>query len=490
MALPAARSAGLPAIDANASGTLAGGSAEIDADVKAGSAVQLKATGRVPVSAGGALSLKVTGRADAAIANDALSVAGQRVTGRIAIDGSVTGSLQEPRVEGGATLSDGSFTDPLNGIRVTNIRGRLSGRGDTVTIDQLSAGTRNGGTIGVRGRIEVAPDRGFPGQLRIEASRAELVASDLMTAVANLNLDLTGPLTQTPRVAGRVDLVSLDVSIPDQLPVNIKPLPNMRHIDPPPAIRAQLALDAKAQRSAARAGPPFNAALDLTISAPNHIFVRGRGVDAELGGDLRLTGSSRDPVAIGAFDLRRGRITLIGQRIDFTRGRLTFAGDLTPDLDLVAETSAGDVTAKIAVSGPANQPTFDLSSEPTLPQDEVLSRLLFQKASGNLSGFQALQLAQAVSQLAGGAAGPDVFDRARRSLGLDSLDLTSGSGGGVAVGASRYINDRISVGVRAGAKTEDFAATVNIDVTRRLRVQGEIGADGRTSVGVGAEWEY
>ena len=120
----------------------------------------------------------------------------------------------------------------------------------------------------------------------------------------------------------------------------------------------------------------------------------------------------------------------------------------------------------------------------------MLSRLLFQKASGNLSGFQALQLAQAVSQLAGGAAGPDVFDRARRSLGLDSLDLTSGSGGGVAVGASRYINDRISVGVRAGAKTEDSAATVNIDVTRRLRVQGEIGADGRTSVGVGAEWEY
>ena len=402
----------------------------------------------------------------------------------------MTGTLGAPRLEGSATLAEGTFTDPIQGIRLTGLRGRVSGSGDTLTVDELSAATRNGGTLAVRGRVEIAPDSGWPGQLRIQASRAELLSSDVMTLVTDLDLDLSGPLARTPRVAGRVGIVTLDVSIPDQLPVNIKPLPGARHIAPPPAVRARLAAQAKAQAERRRAGPPFNATLDLAIAAPNRIFVRGRGVDAELGGDLRLTGTSRDPVAIGAFDLRRGRITLIGQQIDFTRGRLTFAGDLTPDLDLVAETSAGDVTARIAVSGPADRPAFDLSSEPSLPQDEVLSRLLFQKASGNLSGFQALQLAQAVSQLSGGAAGIDVFDRARRSLGLDSLDLTTGSGGGVAVGASRYISDRVSVGVRAGANPEDSAATVNIDVTRRLRVQGEAGADGRTSIGVGAEWEY
>ena len=458
--------------------------------MNAGTAVQVKATGRVPLAADGPLALRIAGRADAAIANATLSATGQRITGRLVLDGSVKGTVQRPLVEGSATLSDGSFTDPLQGVRLMNIRGRVSGRGSTVTIDNLSASTRNGGTIGIKGEVEVAPDRGFPGQLRITASRAELVSSDLATAVANLDVALSGALAQTPRIAGRVDLVSLDVTIPEQLPVNVKPLPNTRHIRPPPAIRRQLALDAKAKARAGKSGPPFNATLDLTIAAPNRVFVRGRGIDAELGGDLKLTGSSRDPVAIGAFELRRGRLTIIGQRIDFTRGKLSFAGDLTPDLDLVAETSAGDVTARVAVTGPANQPTFDISSEPALPQDEVLSRLLFQKASGNLSGFQALQLAQAVSQLAGGSAGPDIFDRARRSLGLDSLDVTAGAGGGVAVGASRYINDRISVGVRAGAKAQDSAATVNIDVTRRLRVQGEVGADGHTSVGLGAEWEY
>jgi translocation and assembly module TamB len=488
--LPATRQAGLPPIDVAASGQLGGGSATIEADMRAGSAVQVRVTGRVPLTADEALALNATGRADAALANATLGATGQRLTGRMVIDGSVAGTIGQPRIEGYATLSDGTFTDSLQGIRLTNIRGRVSGRGDVLTIDELTAATRNGGTIAVRGRVDVAPDRGWPGQLQINASRAELVSNEVITAVADLGLALSGSLAQTPQIAGQVNIVSLDVAIPDQLPANVKPLPGTRHVAPPPSVKARLAAAARAAQKERRAGPPFNANLDLTIRAPNRIFVRGRGVDAELGGDLRLTGTSQEPVAIGAFDLRRGRINLVGQRIDFTRGRLTFAGNLIPDLDLVAETRAGDVLARVAVSGPANGPSFDLTSEPALPQDEVLSRLLFQKATGSLSGFQALQLAQAVSQLSGGEAGPDVFDRTRRSLGLDSLDLTAGSGGGIAVGASRYINDRISVGVRAGAKPEDSAATVNIDVTRRLRVQGEAGMDGRTSIGVGAEWEY
>ena len=140
--------------------------------------------------------------------------------------------------------------------------------------------------------------------------------------------------------------------------------------------------------------------------------------------------------------------------------------------------------------GPANQPTFSLTSDPSMAQDEILSRILFQKASGGLSPFQALQLAQAVAQLSGGSAGPDVMDSARKSLGLDSLEVGTSSTGAPTVGGSRYISDKLSVGVRAGAKPADTAATVDYDITRRIKVKGEAGSDGRTAVGVGAEWEW
>jgi translocation and assembly module TamB len=382
----------------------------------------------------------------------------------------------------------------LKGIRLSGIEGQVTGRGDTLMIERFTAATRNGGTLSAVGRITLDPPAGFPAQIRLRANQAELLASEIVAAVANLDLSVEGPIMQQPRVAGRVDLVSMDVSIPDRLPTTIRPLAGTRHIAAPSQVRARLTAEQKAEAQARRgrvsAPSAFDAALDLTVAAPNRIFVRGRGVDAELGGDLRLTGSSKAPIAVGAFDLRRGWLTtVVGQRLDFSRGRLSFTGDLAPELDFIAQTQAGNVTAQVEVSGPATQPVFALTSQPALPQDEVLSRLLFAKPSGNLSAFQALQLAQAVAQLSG-EGGSDVFDRTRRALGVDSLDINTGAHGGSTVGASRYIGNRLSVGVRAGAKPEDSAATATIDVTRRLKVQGGIGADGRSSVGIGAEWEY
>jgi translocation and assembly module TamB len=409
------------------------------------------------------------------------------------LDADLGGTLGAPQIEGTATFVGGTFTDPLRGIRISGIEGQVTGRGDTLTIERLTAATRNGGTLSAVGRITLDPPAGLPAQIRLRAKLAELLASEIVAAVANLDLSVEGPLMKQPRVAGRVDLVSMDVSIPDRLPTTIRPLAGTRHIAAPPQVRARLAAQQKTEAQARRgrvSGPSiFDAALDLTVAAPNRIFVRGRGVDAELGGDLRLTGSSKAPIAVGAFDLRRGFTTVVGQRLDFSRGRLSFTGDLAPELDFVAQTQAGNVTAQVEVSGPATQPVFALTSQPALPQDEVLSRLLFAKASGNLSAFQALQLAQAVAQLSG-EGGSDVFDRTRRALGVDSLDINTSAHGGPTVGASRYIGNRLSVGVRAGAKPEDSAATATIDVTRRLKVQGGIGADGRSSVGVGAEWEY
>jgi translocation and assembly module TamB len=291
-----------------------------------------------------------------------------------------------------------------------------------------------------------------------------------------------------PRVAGRVNIITMNVSVPDRLPTTLRPLPGTRHVQPTPAAAARLAL-ARRQQAAASRGRPFSADLDLVITAQNRIFVRGRGINAELGGDLRLQGTSRDPVAIGAFELRRGRLDIVGRRIDLVRGRLDFTGDLTPSLDLVAETQAGDVTARIAVTGPATRPEFAFSSSPDLPQDEVLSRILFQRPSGGLSAGQALQLAQAVAQLSGGS-GNDTFESLRRSLGVDSLDINIGASGDPGVGVSRYISDNVRVGVRAGARPEESGVTVDVDLTRRLKAQGAVDAQGGTSVGLGFEVEY
>jgi translocation and assembly module TamB len=120
----------------------------------------------------------------------------------------------------------------------------------------------------------------------------------------------------------------------------------------------------------------------------------------------------------------------------------------------------------------------------------VLSRLLFAKASGSLTAFQAVQLAAALAQFSGAGAGIDAFEKMRKALGVDSLDLDAGGANGPTIGVSRYIMDGVSVGVRTGAKPDQTSVNVGVDVTRGVRVQSETSMDGKTSVGVGVEYEY
>ncbi|WP_374548038.1 translocation/assembly module TamB domain-containing protein, partial [Rhodoblastus sp.] len=491
LSAPQLRAAGVSAIGLRASGRLQGGRTTLNAAVSLPRGGTAQVDGSLPLDPSGAIDLTLRASLDAAVANVALADSGQTVAGRLTVDARAQGTMQKPQLSGTANLTNGAFDDPLAGVRFDRIAATLRARGEDIVVERFTAATRNGGNVSVSGTIRVAPDAGFPASLRVTGQNAELVSNDYVTAVASLALDLSGPLARRPRIGGRVAFDSIDVRVPDRIPASSRPLDDVRHVDPTPAARARLALEAKRKARQGRKGapPPFNADLNVTVSAPSRIFVRGHGMDAELGGELTVTGDLAAPATHGAFQLRRGAFTLAGKRLDFSRGNITFAGGVIPQLDFAAQTSAGDVAAQIAISGPADQPEFTFSSTPDLPQDEVISRLLFASASGGLSAVQALQLAQTVAEFSG-QGGPGVLEKMRRQLGVDTLDIQMGPDGNPRVGASRYISKNVNVGVRTGAKPTDNAVTLGVDVTKRLRVQGEAAADGSTSAGVGMRWEY
>ncbi|HUZ67541.1 MAG TPA: translocation/assembly module TamB domain-containing protein, partial [Beijerinckiaceae bacterium] len=479
------RSANLPPIKVSAQGDLARGGARFSGSLAAGAGALIHVAGFAPFTGRG-LDLSAKGSLDAALAARVLPD-GEKLAGKIGLDVRATGSLKKPRFAGSAALSAGSFADAASGLRLSDLAAQLVAKGDHLRLVRLTGETPAGGSVSVSGRVELKA--GFPGQVQIAAHHARLLANEFGTATVNLSLEASGPLAQRPRLRGRVDILTMELAVPDQLPHALRPLPNLRMLHPNRAAAARLALAAKRKARAAQR-LPFDADIDLDISAANRIFVRGRGLDAEFAGQIGLTGSLSQPIARGAFDLRRGRLDFLTKRLDLSSGRLAFAGGLIPRLDIAAQTTSGGITAQISVTGPANKPVFAFSSTPALPQDEILSRILFAKPSGGLSPFEALQLADFASRLAGGSDGSGAFDKIRKSLGVDSLDVRSDAAGNAQVGASRYINDRMSLGVTTGAKPQDSAVSLGVDVTKRLRAQGQIGADGSSSVGLGMEWNY
>ncbi len=204
------------------------------------------------------------------------------------------------------------------------------------------------------------------------------------------------------------------------------------------------------------------------------MFVRGRGVDAELGGRIRLTGTTSNPQPTGAFTLRRGSLDVAGKHVQFDSGSVTLLGNLDPLLDFKLSSTANSITVTVAITGSASDPALVLSSSPELPQDEILSQFLFGHNVAELSGTQMIQLAGAAAQLAGGSSGGGLLSAIRTSTGLDSFGTTTDRNGNVALQAGRYISDRVYFGVVTNDKGSTDA-TLNIDVTKNLKVQLEGG---------------
>ena len=489
MSKPDLARAGVGPLNVKAKGALVSGRVGLDVGVFGPSLSGVAVTGSVPLGAG-AMDVNVKGSIALGIANAMLATSGARTSGTAIIDAQIRGTPADPQAGGTVRITDARFDDTVNGVSLDRIDGVITATDRSLMITSLTARTPNGGNVAVKGDVQLDPVGGFPGNMEITLQNAGLVSNELMRLIADGHLAMSGAFATRPRLIGRFDVKSLDIYIPDKLPGGADML-DVRHVNAGPGQNGprRTAAGGKAAGKNGRKAPDadFVAALDLAINAPNNVFVRGMGIESELGGKLTLKGTSAAPVTVGAFEMRRGRFDVLGRRLDFTRGKVTFNGTTDPDLDFVAETRSTDLTAKILVSGAASRPQVSFASTPELAQDEILARLLFNKSAGSLSASQAVQVAQTVAQFSGGR--PGVIENVRRSLGVDSLDVGADAAGG-AIGVGKRLNDRVYLGVRQGTSPGSSRATIDIDVTKNIRIRGATGADGSTEAGVGVQWDY
>ncbi|WP_119389748.1 translocation/assembly module TamB domain-containing protein [Taklimakanibacter lacteus] len=482
---PDIQRSGASPFDIGLKGDLSDGRAGIAMTIRNDQLQNMQVTGSVTLATLG-LDLRARGEVALSIANAMLAASGNRLGGTASIDATVKGSASAPDVRGTVRIADGKFEDVVNGVAITRINGDITGEGRSLVLRSLKGRTSNGGSVTLSGRVTVDPGSGIPADLTVAFDNASLLASETARLVADGRIEANGPILSRPKVTGRVAVRKLDINLPDKLSGGAKPIA-VRHVNKPAGKKLAGAKPPAPDKGKARATDSgFIADLDVTLSAPNGIFVRGMGIEAELGGDLTIRGTSNAPRSLGGFAVKRGRFDGFGKRLDFEKGLISFNGSLDPELDFVAQSESDGITAKVLISGPASAPKISFASTPELPQDEVISHLLFDRSASELSIGQAAQLAQTIAQLSG--SGPGVLDKMRRSLGVDSLDVGTENGGEVGLG--KRINDRVYLGVKQGTEPNSSKVTIDVDITKNIRAQGATGADGSAEVGIGAEWDY
>ena len=456
------------------------------ATVRGAQGLTVSASGSVPL-AGSGMDVRINGSAPLGLANRFLAERGAEVSGTLRLDASVSGSIRRPAIHGTFSTAGAGFVDPQSNVRLREIAVTANIDGETVTIRNASAAIASGGRIGATGTISTNAAAGFPANIRITLNQARYSDGNLVVATLNGNLAMTGPLTRDPLLSGTIDVERAEITVPSTLGGGAAAI-DVKHIGAPRDVLATL------KRARATDGTPTPTArpsvvrLDVTVNAPRRVFVRGRGLDAELGGSVRLTGPVVNIQPVGAFELIRGRLSILGQRITFDEGTVTLVGDLDPFLNFVARSSGRDITVFITVSGRVSDLKVEFSSQPELPQDEVLARLIFNRGLNELSPFQIAQLAAAAAELAGGS-DTSLVGNLRAATGLDDLDVVTDSEGNAALRAGRYITDNVYLGVEAGAKGTT-KGTINLDITENLKARGGVGSDGDSSLGVFYERDY
>ncbi len=404
--------------------------------------------------------------------------------GNLDVSLELQGTTDKPQITGKAHIKKGAYEHTGSGIVFKDVDLVVAARVPRLSVEHGRATDGEAGAISLNGWLDLLPERHFPFKVELALQQAKLVRLDNASAAATGQLTLSGSFSDAS-LAGQIEVDQAELRIPEHFAPEIAELEvvEIGPVGEEPLV--QSAQDRPVKR---------NLLIDLNASAPGRVFVRGRGLDSEWQGALKLRGSAGEPVVTGRLAVVRGRLNFLGKRFSLVSGSLVLDGaiPISPQVDVTAEARGKDVTAYVRISGPLSAPEVALTSEPSLPSDEILSRLLFGRNVASITPIQALRLAHAARTLSGGGGTFDLMGRTRRLLGIDQLEIKqAGEGIGQAtVSAGKYLREGVYLEVEKGVGPESGKSSVEVEMTPNITLETEVGENARGGVGLNWKLNY
>ena len=399
---------------------------------------------------------------------------GQRVEGSLNSDLTFSGTLAKPQANGSLKVANADFADVSSGAVLRDLNLTLRASGQQIAIEELRATDGNAGRLNGDGRADLgSPD--LPFSASVTLTDFQPVYRDDLSMHVGGTVGIKGDKSASA-VEGKFLIDRAEINIPSggsgggNIPVI--ELTGGSGVEP---------------GAGPQATQPYKIRLDVTVDAPERIFVRGRGLESEWGGSVKAEGTAAKPVVTGQIEVKRGFINFLDRRFDITKGTVSLDGAVPPDpeVDLAASFKTSTITGILRVTGRATDPKLELTSEPPLPQDEIMAQILFGRDVSKITPVQGVQLAAALNSLRGG--GPGILDKLRQGLGVDTLDV-GGEGANSSIKAGKYLSDNVFLEVQQGVTPGSSKATVEVQVLPNVTVQTDVTENSQT--GFGVQWKY
>jgi autotransporter translocation and assembly factor TamB len=298
-------------------------------------------------------------------------------SGRLDLDVRVGGTVTKPALAGRGTISGGLLAMRDFPFVVRDMEGRLAFSPARVRIEELKA-TVGSGTLRATG--EAALDGSALGayQVAVTGRGLGLTPVEGLDTVWNADLTLVGRGARG-MVRGEAHLVrgsyTRDLSI---LPLLVK---------------------RGAQEEPMEWGRTI--ALHVTVYLDENLSVRSPQAHVRAGGTLSLEGTVAEPVLLGSVQTQEGRITFRRHRFVLENAVVRFDDPrrINPHLDVRAITRIRTYDVTMGLTGRADDLTIRLTSEPPLPQADLLALVTLGQTREELGNSGGLAFAGEAAQM-------------------------------------------------------------------------------------------
>ncbi|MGC1878421.1 MAG: translocation/assembly module TamB domain-containing protein [Rhabdochlamydiaceae bacterium] len=361
-------------------------------------------------------------------------------------------TLASPSLQGKLEWQNGSYDNYFTGMSLRNIDAQFEAKSDTIHLLQLNANDDKKGKISAQGKILLKPEEFFPCAFDAELHHLHVLGFDM------IDCDLTGPLylsgdMRNMLAQGNLLIDEAAIHITERLPYEVPTLP-FTYINRPSHLYSRTI----------KPRPGFVFHIDLELTAEGNVVVSGRGLNAELEGDVHLHGANTNIAATGSLKLIKGDYQFSGKVFKLTEGEIVFNDKPAPSayLNLNGTLSLPDVTITAMLRGPLESPQLTFNSNPQKPTSSILALILFNKDIADISHLETVQLANTLVSLSGGAA-PDVLEAIRKSIGVDRLNISSKPGTDeLALQIGKYLTRGIMITLSQSATSSQVIVEVEL----------------------------
>lgn len=295
---------------------------------------------------------------------------------------------------------------------------------------------------------------------------------------ANGALRLSGT-TAAPSIAGTVQIENGVITIPDP-PKDLHPTEGeailWRTMEAERRDSTDASASAAADTTSGDTAVP-DMELDVTLDIPSGLWIRGQGLDVELAGNLTLTQRGASPVITGTLNAVRGQFLFMGRTFEVRQGRAVFYGDdhVSPTLDLELTTNVEGTVITVRMQGTAEDPEVTLTSEPSMPEGDIMSFLVFGKRLDELNSDQVGLVQQRAAETAA-TFGTQLASRLSRQMGVDLLTLSRGRDGQSTLTIGKYVTRRALLKYEQSLEeSATFLIDLEYFLTQTLRLETFLG---------------